>query len=78
MSNFIAVLMISAVVGLPQSVNPQHQIIQELDAEQIQSSQSRRALISINSYEMQVANHNSAGEDPSDKAPKPGDGRREN
>ncbi len=78
MSNFIAVLMISAVVGLPPSVNPQPQAIQELDAEQIQSCQSRCALMSVNGYEIQVADHNSQDEDPSDIAPKPGDGRREN
>jgi len=38
MSNFITVLMISTIVGLPQSFDPQPQIMQQRDPEQIQSS----------------------------------------
>ncbi|HAO11186.1 MAG TPA: hypothetical protein DCQ51_08460 [Planktothrix sp. UBA8407] len=78
MSNLIAVLMISAVVGLPQSFNPQPQIIEQLDPEQIQSLIPTSVIVSQNSDQIKVVHHNNNDKAPSDIDPKPGDGRREN
>lgn len=70
MSNFITVLMISTIVGLPHSFDPQPQIMQQRDPEQIQSSQSGSVFISLNPDPIKVTTD--------DISPKRGDGRREN
>ncbi|MBD2482602.1 hypothetical protein [Planktothrix sp. FACHB-1365] len=77
MSNFITVLMMSTVVGLLPSFNPQLQTIQQLDVKQIQSFPSSNTLVYPKNSDIKVAHHNHEDEDPSDKAPLPGDGRRD-
>lgn len=77
MSNFIALFLVNTTLGLPQGFNPAAQTVQELNAKQIQSYQSEQTLMSLNSSEIKVAYHNSKGVDPSDPAPKAGDGRRD-
>ncbi|MEL0589776.1 MAG: hypothetical protein U1V55_02590 [Planktothrix rubescens PR222] len=78
MSNFITVLMISTIVGLPQSFDPQPQIMQQRDPEQIQSSQSGSVFISLNPDPIKVTHHNYDDQNTDDISPKRGDGRREN
>lgn len=78
MSTLTAVLIISAVVGLSPSVNAQPYQTQDLSTEQIQASYCGHSGISVNCSEIKVAHQNNQDIDPSDKAPKPGDGRREN
>jgi hypothetical protein len=70
--------MLSAVVGLPQSFNPQPQIIQQLAPEQIQSFSPASVIVSLNSDQIEVVHQNHKDQNPTDIAPKPGDGRREN
>ncbi|CAD5940481.1 hypothetical protein PCC9214_01888 [Planktothrix tepida] len=77
MSNFIVALMMSTVVGLPPSFNLQPQTIQQLDVKQIQSCPSSNTLVYLKNYDIKVAQHNNNDEDPSDKAPLRGDGRRD-
>ncbi len=77
MPNFITILMMSTVVGLPLSFNPQPQTIQELDVKPIHSYPSSTTLVPLKNFGLKVAHHNNNDEDPSDKAPKPGDGRRD-
>lgn len=78
MSTFAAALIISTVVGLSPSVNSQPHRIQEFGAEQIQSCYFGDSGIAVNCSKIKVAHQNNQDVDPSDKAPKPGDGRREN
>lgn len=78
MSTFAAALIISTVVGLSPSVNSQPHQIQEFGAEQIQSCYFGHSGTSVNCSQIKVVHQHNQDVDPSDIAPKPGDGRREN
>ncbi|OIP67112.1 MAG: hypothetical protein AUK43_20540 [Oscillatoriales cyanobacterium CG2_30_40_61] len=78
MFNLLTVLIILPLVGLPQSFDPQPQTTQQGDSQEMQSFESREFLVSLNSDQIEIANHNYDDENTEDIAPKRGDGRREN
>ncbi len=78
MFNFLTVLIILPLVGLPQSFDHQPQTTQQGDSQEMQSFESREFLVSVNSDQIEISNHNYEDENTEDIAPKRGDGRREN
>ncbi|WP_156090478.1 hypothetical protein [Planktothrix paucivesiculata] len=78
MFNLLTVLVILPLVGLHQSFDPQPQTTQQRDLQEIQSFESREFLVSLNSDQIEIANHDHDDKNTEDIAPKRGDGRREN
>lgn len=78
MFNFLSVLIILPLVGLPQSFDPQPHTLQRHDAQEIQSFESREFLVSLNSDQIEIANRTYDDQNTEDITPKRGDGRREN
>ncbi|SKB11286.1 hypothetical protein PL11201_130052 [Planktothrix sp. PCC 11201] len=76
MSNFITVLMISTIVSVPQSFDPQPQIMEQRDPEQIQFFKSREFPASLNSDQIKITHHSHDDQNTEDISPKRGDGRR--
>lgn len=78
MFNLLSVLVILPLVGLHQSFDHQPQTTQQRDLQEIQSFESREFLVSLNSDQIEIANHDHDDQNTEDIAPKRGDGRREN
>lgn len=78
MFNLLTVLVILPLVGLSLSFDPQLKTTQQRDLQEIQSFESREFLVSLNSDQIEIANHDHDDENTEDIAPQRGDGRREN
>lgn len=78
MFNLLTVLIILPIMGLLQSFDPQPHTSQQLDSQEIQSFESREFIVSLNSDQIEISNHNYDDQNTEDIAPKRGDGRREN
>ena len=77
MSNFITVLIIGTIVGLPHGFDHQTQSLQPRDPEQIQFSESREFLVSLNPDQIKTTHHSHDDQNTEDISPKRGDGRRD-
>ncbi|MGL4503684.1 MAG: hypothetical protein ACRC78_16530 [Planktothrix sp.] len=77
MFNLLTVLIILPLVGSPLSFDHQTQTTQKRDSQEIQSFESREFLVSLNSDEIEIANHSYDDQNTDDITPQRGDGRRE-